>query len=516
MACKEGQRARHRGIFRASAPARSVGQEDSLGAGPVGRRGRAAPAAPGLPRVRLLDPAGRTSGRSIRFGGSSISASGGLRSIAADDGCGARSADRGHAIRPARLGVHARLRVPHRVFGDAHRQDHDPAECSGSTGTRSAGSSSASGPPAQLRHASGRPPAREDRVGVDGAVEKAADQFLEAVDPESLHSRRSTQLRAVRTANPWSVNAPLSFARSRWTWATAAPPRPAPIAPQGDHLNRSVSVVQLANRGRDEVRRAYWNDLRLSDDKQAAKRFKDARWRLLKRPEKLSDQQAATLARIRAAGGEAWRAYELKETVPLSRVARSRLEPFVRLGKTIRGHRYGIFAAIRLGINRGPRRHPCRESLKSLLKRKRSRSFSGLVSISPRGTTAARGPFTPPVVGNGDHRCLCESAASAGSRDRPTKSIRHPDSTSSVGRRAVSRLAGPAERSDSCEAMVCSGGVCWAGRSAGSAGCAGRVRARRHGLPDERFGHLAKGSGSNEQRPQRAMISGSDVLRCPR
>ena len=166
-------------------------------------------------------------------------------------------------------------------------------------------------------------------------------------------------------------------------------------------------MVQLANQARDEVRRAYWNHLRLCDDKQTAKRFKDARWCLLQRPEKLSDQQAATLARIRAAGGEAWRAYELEETVRLSRVARSRLEPFVRLGKTIRGHRDGILAAIRLGINQGPRPRPCRESLKSLLKR--PRGSSGLVSIPPRGTTAARGPFTPPVVGNGDHRCLCES-----------------------------------------------------------------------------------------------------------
>ena len=37
----------------------------------------------------------------------------------------------------------------------------------------------------------------------------------------------------------------------------------------------------------------------------------------------------------------------------LSRLARSRLGPFVRLGKTIRKHRDGILAAIRLGINQG-------------------------------------------------------------------------------------------------------------------------------------------------------------------
>jgi transposase len=32
---------------------------------------------------------------------------------------------------------------------------------------------------------------------------------------------------------------------------------------------------------------------------------------------------------------------------------RSRLEPFIRLGQTIRKHRNGILAAIRLGINQG-------------------------------------------------------------------------------------------------------------------------------------------------------------------
>ncbi len=131
-------------------------------------------------------------------------------------------------------------------------------------------------------------------------------------------------------------------------------------------------VVQPANQALDEVRRGYWNELRRAGDQQAAKRFNDSRWCLLKKPEKLTDEQAAALARIKTAGGEVWRAYELKEAVRgifdaglsledveilierlLSRLARSRLEPFVRLGKTIRKHRDGILAAIRLGINQG-------------------------------------------------------------------------------------------------------------------------------------------------------------------
>ena len=67
-----------------------------------------------------------------------------------------------------------------------------------------------------------------------------------------------------------------------------------------------------------------------------------------------------------------WRAYTLKEALRaifapgltvddvtilidrfISKAARSRLQPFVRLGQTIRRHRDGILQAIRLGINQG-------------------------------------------------------------------------------------------------------------------------------------------------------------------
>ena len=143
-------------------------------------------------------------------------------------------------------------------------------------------------------------------------------------------------------------------------------------APQAIVCIDPYHVVQLANQALDEVRRAYWNELRSLGDQHAAKRFKDSRWCLLKKPEKLTDEQATTLVRIKAAGGEVWRAYTLKEAVRgifepglnlddvevlinrlLSRLARSRLEPFIRLGKTIRKHHDGILAAIRLGINQG-------------------------------------------------------------------------------------------------------------------------------------------------------------------
>jgi len=128
-------------------------------------------------------------------------------------------------------------------------------------------------------------------------------------------------------------------------------------------------VVQLATKALDTVRRTVWQDMRRLDEA-AAKRFKGARWALLKNPTDLNDDQAATLRKLRRKGGDLWRAYTLKEALravfhgdlpedqvgdPLdrfcSRAQRSGLKPSVTLAKTIRKHREGILAAIRLGVN---------------------------------------------------------------------------------------------------------------------------------------------------------------------
>ena len=221
--------------------------------------------------------------------------------------------------------------------------------------------------------------------GCPGAGEQAADQFFADLDPGSPRA-------APPPASGDTAGASLS-ARERHAAEDPQPPvaeragKLAAIsldmgpgyaaaarwhAPQAIQCIDPFHVVQNANKALDEVRRAYWNELRQSSDRQAAKRFKDARWSLLKAPAKLTDKQAATLHRIKAAGGEVWRAYTLKEATRgifepglaiddvehlidrlLSRLARSRLEPFIRLGKTIRKHRAGILAAVRLGINQG-------------------------------------------------------------------------------------------------------------------------------------------------------------------
>jgi transposase len=89
----------------------------------------------------------------------------------------------------------------------------------------------------------------------------------------------------------------------------------------------------------------------------------------MKNPEDRTARQAVTLAAIKRHGGTLWRAYQRKEelraifaggltddeTAELldrwcARAQRSRLQPFVKAGRTIRKHREGILAAIRLGL----------------------------------------------------------------------------------------------------------------------------------------------------------------------
>jgi len=141
-------------------------------------------------------------------------------------------------------------------------------------------------------------------------------------------------------------------------------------APQAVICIDNYHVVQLATKALDEVRREHWNELRRTGDKDAAKDFKNARWSLLKNPADLTDRQADTLVALHAVGGKIPRAWAMKEMVRaifaaglteqtvaelldrlLARLSRSRLKPFVRLGRTIRKHRDGILAARRLRLS---------------------------------------------------------------------------------------------------------------------------------------------------------------------
>jgi len=94
----------------------------------------------------------------------------------------------------------------------------------------------------------------------------------------------------------------------------AYPESVAEHAPQATVCLDPFHVVALATKALDAVRRGHWNVLRKTDA-EAARKFKGARWALLKNPEDLTCSQADSLAAFKRAGGASWRAYNLKEAL---------------------------------------------------------------------------------------------------------------------------------------------------------------------------------------------------------
>ncbi|MCA1678735.1 MAG: ISL3 family transposase [Actinobacteria bacterium] len=129
-------------------------------------------------------------------------------------------------------------------------------------------------------------------------------------------------------------------------------------------------VVRLAGEATDQVRRDEWNAHDRSHT-EAGKWVKGTRWSLLKAPERQSVSQLAKLGEVQRHNRRLYRAFLLKEELRLLygledpglapahldawlRWAwRSKLEPFIALAHTIRKHRRGILAAIRLGLTNG-------------------------------------------------------------------------------------------------------------------------------------------------------------------
>jgi transposase len=129
-------------------------------------------------------------------------------------------------------------------------------------------------------------------------------------------------------------------------------------------------VVRLAQRAVDQVRRDEWNAHERSHTPKG-KWIKGTRWSLLKSPEKQTPGQLALLSEVQQANKPMFRAFLLKEELRLlyqlddpqlapqhldawlAWASRSRLEAFIKLARTIRRHRAGILAAIRLGLNNG-------------------------------------------------------------------------------------------------------------------------------------------------------------------
>lgn len=188
--------------------------------------------------------------------------------------------------------------------------------------------------------------------GAKGKDAAALDGFF-----DELGEARSAQLKAV------SMDMGPAFAKSV---------RAEGHAPQAVICFDPFHVVKAMTDALEELRRDLWQQLRQLPDPAVAKRFKGARWALLKNPDDLTGPQADTLRSIRRNGGAMWRGYQLKEAgreifagdlgpteaIELidrwcSRAQRSRLAPFVKAAATVRRHRDGIAAAIRYGLSNG-------------------------------------------------------------------------------------------------------------------------------------------------------------------
>jgi transposase len=129
-------------------------------------------------------------------------------------------------------------------------------------------------------------------------------------------------------------------------------------------------VCRLASRATDQVRRDEWNAHERSHTP-TGRWVKGTRWSLLKAPERQTAGQLATLGEVQQANTRLYRAFLLREELRLlyhlhdptlapahldawlAWASRSRLRPFVRLARTLRAHRDGILAAIRLGLSNG-------------------------------------------------------------------------------------------------------------------------------------------------------------------
>jgi transposase len=129
-------------------------------------------------------------------------------------------------------------------------------------------------------------------------------------------------------------------------------------------------VCRLASRATDQVRRDEWNAHERSHT-QTGRWVKGTRWSLLKAPERQTVGQLATLADVQTNNRRLYRAFLLREELRLlyhledptlapahldawlAWACRSRLAPFAALARTLRAHRRGILAAIRLGLSNG-------------------------------------------------------------------------------------------------------------------------------------------------------------------
>ena len=127
-------------------------------------------------------------------------------------------------------------------------------------------------------------------------------------------------------------------------------------------------LVKLATDALDEIRREVWNEARRAGQRQLAAELKGARFALCKNPGNLTERQRLKLARIQQLNQRLYRGYLLAQQLrQIYRVGfdqaivlldawlrwarRCRLEPFIKLARTITEQRSGIEAAIQHGLS---------------------------------------------------------------------------------------------------------------------------------------------------------------------
>jgi transposase len=140
--------------------------------------------------------------------------------------------------------------------------------------------------------------------------------------------------------------------------------------PQAQIAFDPFHVVRVGADAVDQVRRDEWNAHERSHT-EAGKWVKNTRWALLKAPDRQSLDQLGTLGEVYIRNRRLYRAFLLYHQLRLLYAlddpalapahldawirwaARSKLRPFVRAARTLRRHRDGILAAIRLGLSNG-------------------------------------------------------------------------------------------------------------------------------------------------------------------
>jgi transposase len=122
-------------------------------------------------------------------------------------------------------------------------------------------------------------------------------------------------------------------------------------------------IIKLSTHALDEVRREVWNQARRAGHAALARELKGARFALWKNAETLTERQKIKLARLKQINEPLYRGYLLAQQLrPIYRLPyeqatelldgwlawaqRCRLQPFVKLARTIRAQRAGIEAAI--------------------------------------------------------------------------------------------------------------------------------------------------------------------------